>query len=119
MMKQEVKKKWIKALRSGEYKQTRERLKDNKGYCCLGVLCDLFVKENPKFSWVENKPGEFYLADSGYYLSGVQLPRVVQDWAGLESSNPSVKGTNLIFANDKTEFSFKSISELIEEDEEL
>lgn len=32
--------KWLKALRSGEYSQTRETLYDpeTKGFCCLGVL---------------------------------------------------------------------------------
>lgn len=32
---------WIKALRSGEYKQTRKTLQDEYGYCCLGVLCKI------------------------------------------------------------------------------
>ena len=30
---------WIEALRSGEYQQTADTLKDRDGYCCLGVLC--------------------------------------------------------------------------------
>lgn len=30
--------KWTAALRSGEYKQTRCTLKNDEGYCCLGVL---------------------------------------------------------------------------------
>ena len=29
--------KWVKALRSGEYKQGRGLLHSNFGYCCLGV----------------------------------------------------------------------------------
>lgn len=36
-----IKKQWIKALRSGKYKQTRGRLKGDGGFCCLGVLCDV------------------------------------------------------------------------------
>lgn len=36
------KKKWTKALRSGKYKQAKEKLVDVDGSkCCLGVLCDL------------------------------------------------------------------------------
>lgn len=35
--------KWIDALRSGEYKQTKETLQDKNGFCCLGVACDLFI----------------------------------------------------------------------------
>ena len=40
---------WVKALRSGEYKQTQGTLKKDgeygggdKAYCCLGVLCDVW-----------------------------------------------------------------------------
>ena len=42
-MNKALKKKWVNALRSGEYKQGRVALY-NKGYdsfCCLGVLCDV------------------------------------------------------------------------------
>ena len=38
-MQPETKQKWLDALRSGKYKQTRDCLKNNDGYCCLGVLC--------------------------------------------------------------------------------
>jgi hypothetical protein len=31
--------KWLEALESGDYKQTKGRLFDGKGYCCLGLLC--------------------------------------------------------------------------------
>lgn len=37
--------KWVKALRSGEYKQTRGMLQNNKGFCCLGVACKIFISE--------------------------------------------------------------------------
>jgi len=40
-----VKKKWLKALRSGKYKQGRgalcKKTKDNFEFCCFGVLCDV------------------------------------------------------------------------------
>jgi hypothetical protein len=39
-MNPELKTKWLEALRSGNYAQTKETLKDKRGYCCLGVLCD-------------------------------------------------------------------------------
>jgi hypothetical protein len=41
MMNTKYKTPWIVALRSGEYKQTSEYLKNNRGFCCLGVLCDV------------------------------------------------------------------------------
>ena len=40
-MKEDIKEKWIKALRSGDYEQGRNFLRTAAdGYCCLGVLCD-------------------------------------------------------------------------------
>lgn len=34
---------WIKALRSGKYKQTRGILQDKNGFCCLGVACKVLI----------------------------------------------------------------------------
>lgn len=40
-----LKAKWLRALRSGKFKQGRASLKMNDGqttrYCCLGVLCEV------------------------------------------------------------------------------
>ena len=40
-MKKTWKTKWLKALRSGSYKQTKGQLVSSisEAYCCLGVLC--------------------------------------------------------------------------------
>lgn len=35
--------KWVNALRSGKYHQTRGNLQDEDGYCCLGVACRVFA----------------------------------------------------------------------------
>jgi hypothetical protein len=40
-MDAEVKQKWVSALRSGEYPQTKRSLRNDEGFCCLGVLCDV------------------------------------------------------------------------------
>ena len=39
---------WVEELRSGRYKQTRETLEDQHGFCCLGVGCKIFIKDNLK-----------------------------------------------------------------------
>ena len=48
-MKQSIMKKWVAALRSGEYRQTTGSLTvisgaEDRGFCCLGVLTDLCAK---------------------------------------------------------------------------
>jgi hypothetical protein len=35
--------KWVKALRSGKYKQSKGSLQVYGGFCCLGVACSVFV----------------------------------------------------------------------------
>ncbi len=46
-MNPEIKQKWIKALRSGDYRQGRGKLSranfvtGDYEYCCLGVLCEV------------------------------------------------------------------------------
>jgi hypothetical protein len=32
-------KRWVAALRSGEFTQAKEKLEDRGSYCCLGVAC--------------------------------------------------------------------------------
>ena len=39
-MNERIKAEWIKALTSGEYKQTSGALRDKNGFCCLGVFMD-------------------------------------------------------------------------------
>lgn len=54
---------WAAALRSGKYEQTQGFLHTNRGFCCLGVLCDLAVPN----SWDDHISGAsdfIYLGDS-------------------------------------------------------
>jgi hypothetical protein len=44
-MDENIKEKWVNALRSGEYKQGRARLQCHDEYCCLGVLVDVAAPE--------------------------------------------------------------------------
>jgi hypothetical protein len=37
-------KKWLRALRSGQYNQAIGELQDYAGYCCLGVACKVLIK---------------------------------------------------------------------------
>ena len=40
-MDPKVKRKWLKALRSGKYRRAQAQLAKNGRYCCLGVLCEV------------------------------------------------------------------------------
>ena len=60
-MQKTVKKAWIEALRSGEYMQAFGSLhpKNNKGYCCLGVLCKVTgTRFNRTTDFIGNPFGE-------------------------------------------------------------
>lgn len=42
----DIQKKWVEALRSGEYRQGEGYLQDHEGkFCCLGVACEIFSLE--------------------------------------------------------------------------
>src|SRR6056300_747971 len=45
VFKKELRKKWVAALRSGAYPQTKNVLADYRGFCCLGVACKVAEKE--------------------------------------------------------------------------
>jgi hypothetical protein len=52
----EVKEKWLTALRSGEYEQTTQSLKNDGRYCCLGVLTDILL-DRINGEWVVHPSG--------------------------------------------------------------
>jgi hypothetical protein len=57
-MKAKYKKKWLAALRDGEYEQTAGRLADDDGYCCLGVLCDVVAQDHPEMDdYIDHNSG--------------------------------------------------------------
>lgn len=80
-MNPEIKKLWLSALRSGEYSKTTRSLRDESGFCCLGVLCDLHFKENGVDYWTTGDDGTIR-----YLTHGGILPPNVQTWAGLDST---------------------------------
>lgn len=117
-MNKVVKVKWLKALRSGKYKQAKGQLKDGNKFCCLGVLTDLWRHE-VKPDW-----------DSEIDVQSISsedtvLPSHVMEWAGLERSDPNVKlkgeETTLVSLNDEgceatgyKPCNFKKIADIIQ-----
>lgn len=98
-MKQEIAVEWVKNLRLGKFKQTTAgALRDREGFCCLGVLCDIFGKstadgiwrgdeDREKYDFVCTKPPDFPDESLARLRSNVDLPGLVQEWAGLNSSS--------------------------------
>lgn len=110
-------KKWIKALRSGKYKQGRGYLarynkKKELRYCPLGVLCDLAVKDG-----VIQKPKTF---DNIMYFSGSAygVPEKVKKYVGLRTSygNGIMLGEycSISSLNDRDKKKFSTIAKIIE-----
>lgn len=128
-MNKQVKDIWVKALRSSDYTQGRlflhlaETKHTPESFCCLGVLCDLSLKNSslPIIRTVNEEEGIVR-----YDRSSEGLPLSVMSWAELKFSNPDVtvvddskewhqksKTTSLAELNDGGA-SFSKIADIIE-----
>ena len=106
-------KRWIAALRSGEYKQGTGNLYRDCKYCCLGVLCDI----SPSF-----RKGEegFFSRNNRHFME--YLPKSLSKPLGLDSRDSKGNSVQhrLIDMNDGGVFertnrkSFKQIASYIE-----
>src|ERR1700686_4750231 len=73
---------WVRALRSGKYKQTKNTLVRTTvkgkplGYCCLGVLCDLAAKKEIVDVTIDNRCLAFDNETQ-------DLPPNVMSWSGM------------------------------------
>jgi hypothetical protein len=117
-MKQEIKEKWVAALRSGEYKQGTEYLNRNGNFCCFGVLTDLYIQEKG-LEWEDNWMGGKAMA----FLGEGELPPVdVLRWAGMnniESVELDQFGNRVKYhlLNDTYQYTFDQIADIIEKEE--
>jgi hypothetical protein len=107
---------WVKALKSGKYKQTTEQLYDGKGFCCLGVATDLYLKEKGK-EW-QKETSRCYGVDNEFNeFETSELTTKIASWYGLKLKSPEVshKGMSrtLMYLNDSEKLSFKKIAKLI------
>lgn len=128
-MNKEIKQRWINALRSGEYPKTEDCLRDNKGYCCLGVLTDIAIKDGVIEDWQprsysgEERPyavPDCNVGESVPFDQDAVLPTKVMEWAELTEANPFVRipgesySVHISDPNDNG-YSFQQIADLIEE----
>lgn len=97
-MNPEVKKRWVEALRSGDYEQGEQHLRVSGKYCCLGVLCEI--------------------SDFEYDGAEAFPPPAVVLWADLGHEAPSVlvEGARYYLSNLNDDgMTFEAIAKLIEE----
>jgi hypothetical protein len=121
-MDKKIKEKWVQALRSGKYKQTKGALRRagvkaptdiangyGNGYCCLGVLCKVV---SPKTSWKadsSNPTIRSFLGDNAL------PPEPVMDKVNLESPTENDIFFGLPSMNDSGK-SFSVIADYIEKE---
>jgi hypothetical protein len=118
--------KWVEALRSGEYTQAQNVLRkpNTNEMCCLGVLCDLYTKENADGGqWantIEKVPANkgpdvtgqpFVNQDQESYA--VMPPGEVKNWSGLGLNRYDSFWGRLAEQNDAGA-TFNQIADLVE-----
>lgn len=122
-MNTEIKQKWLDALRSGDYKQTTGALKTTKGFCCMGVLCDI-IKTELDAEWEQPSgitDGFIDLHCFNFLGNSQFLPSEILEYVGLHYQECSIAihdanskvYTNLAELNDNGT-SFSDIADLIE-----
>lgn len=143
-MKPEWKAKWQAALLGGDYQQgtayLTQIMNDGKRLdCCLGVLCDIVLKEYPGLipfeeyevvlgPRVDEKGDDVIIGKAyAYDANACTLPTAVLAVTGVEESNPTVVipyedgrfenanyMTTFSAVNDGLKYTFAQIAELIE-----
>jgi hypothetical protein len=116
-MKPEFKTAWIAALDSGEYRQGTAWLNQiDKGYCCLGVLCEVAGaqwSESPRTSECWYKENPTVMVDDGCCALIIGNKGELTS-AGLEYFGISRDDQNLlIHMNDQKGYSFAAIADWI------
>lgn len=116
-------KKWVAALRSGEFKQTQKaltRVDDNGNIecCCLGVACELFNRENPGLVDIRDEENSIGERTRRYSDESALLPPGIVDWLGLFDRNGSYRtpdnGRHCLSEDNDNGASFEDIATTIE-----
>lgn len=126
--------KWVRALKSGRFKQAQGTLRRTRsedgaamkepGFCCLGVVCELMREENPeRFSWDE-QAGKSYFVDKEGGAERDYLIQSAKDWLGIPDADRDPifmhskhGGTVKVHAshlNDGDQLSFFGIADIVE-----
>lgn len=105
-------KKWVAALRSGEFIQGTGVLFDGNRYCCLGVAC--VVAERNGIA-LHRRDSDVCVEFDG---ENNVLPKSVQEWIGLKSEGGQYHDGTLWRDNDIHCKSLSQIADIIESEPE-
>jgi hypothetical protein len=131
-MNQEVKTKWVAALRSGEFEQNKGALTnaDRTKHCCLGVLCEIAVREGIIPGPIRKGMQGSLTFHYGQEVDGTGgdafvLPYAVQVWAAIDAlpKGPRLVGSDVTYtlatyndgSDDIRRHTFNEIADVIEE----
>ncbi len=115
-MKPEIAKIWVDALRSGEYKQAKGKLatqdlKGNKEFCCLGILCELAIKNGIALDVKYNSYSDRFVYDNETQI----LPYKVMQWSGVKHNNGCYNTSHALSHDNDYGGTFETIANTIEE----
>ena len=96
-MIKEYRAKWLEALRSGNYEQSRTTLQDDNGFCCLGVLIACHD---------HNTHGDYVPGTGKTFDEGEELSPAGKDYFGLKHDQATI----LMHMNDGTGQNIKGVS---------
>lgn len=110
----DLQRKWLDALKSGDYKQAKGSLRTSSGYCCLGVACDIVDPDG--WNGDKHTGQKSYLPEHVARKLGMNVKPCVnlsrdEAWGRGDYDDRPVA---LSWLNDRRDWSFTEIAELIE-----
>jgi len=96
---------WLIDLRGGEFKQGRGALASGDRRCCLGVLCETYIRLGGELRKVKVLDG----LQTSYDRHTGNLPDVVRAAAGLSVATAE----DLVHLNDEKKWSFSQIADWV------
>ena len=115
----EHRKLWVEALRSGKYSQGENWLRTDRGYCCLGVACEI----SGLVTWRDGGPDHFRSVNTFEAISGTgtktqELADDVRLWLGLADADGSIPGEESLASINDSGRPFTAIADIIEAEPE-
>lgn len=96
---------WLQALRSKQYLQTKNALKNNDGYCPFGVLCEI----SGLGTWEPEPKSSKYQ----YFGQINYLPKQVREWAGISDKESGDLTAFVLVYNDQIGLSFEEMADIL------